>query len=423
MRLILDVALNDLRILFKDRGIWINLVIIPIVIAVVVGYVNGAGNSGAPSSVALLIDVLDLDGSATSTQFLAAVRESNPNLVLCPVDQTEADICRLGEDQISPELIRQRLEDKVSLAFLEIPVGFGDSLNRGEDVTLIYRANENAVAPSYILQAVQSAVTRYGGVQAAAQVGMQTADQIAFLQFSDDADREAFANTIRENADAIWATNPVSVTRVDAVAGESSGGGGGGFAQSIPGIAAMYIMFAVLPVTPAFILERKNWTLQRLAMMPISRSQILGGKLLSRFVLGMIQYGILMGFGVFVLGVNFGSAPLALIAVTAAYIVCVTALALALTTVVTSNGQASGITLFLTLVLAPLGGAWWPLEVAPPLMQTIGHISPIAWFMDGHQQVIFYGGGFGAVVIPIAVLLAMAAVLFLIGVLRFRFTN
>lgn len=424
MRRMLDIAINDLRVLFKDPGIWINLVIIPIVISVAVGYANGAGNSGTPTNVILIVDVRDVDSSTDSARFLQTVRDANANLILCPMDQNEDDICQLGEDQFSPELARQRLENKVSLALLEIPFGFGTSIDQGQAVNLIYGSNESATAPSYILQSVQAAATQFGGAQVASQVGMQIADSVEFLQFEDEADRQAFADNIRQNAESIWATNPVSVVLVQGTASEgSTSTGGGGFSQSIPGIAAMYIMFAVLPLTSAFILERKNWTLQRLAMMPISRSQIMGGKLLARFVLGIIQYGILMGFGVLVLGASFGNAPLALLVVAVAYTICVTALALALTTFTTSDAQARGITLFLTLVLAPLGGAWWSLEIVPSLMRTIGHISPIAWFMDGHQQVIFYGGELGTVLIPVVVLLVMAAILFLVGVFRFRFTN
>ncbi|MBL8130307.1 MAG: ABC transporter permease [Anaerolineae bacterium] len=423
MQRILDIALNDLRIIFKDRSIWINLVILPIVISVAVGYANGAGFTGG-GTVSLRVDGFDADASAMSAQFLDAVRAGNANLVLCPMDQTEADLCQLGDEALTAELAQTRLEDKVSLATLEIPSGFGAALARGEAVSVIYRSNEDATAPSYILQAVQSAATRLSGAQIAVQVGGQVADSLSFLQFSDDADRAAFLEEIRGRAAAGWAADLITVETVQAALDPATTQtSGGGFAQSIPGIASMYVMFTVLPAASAFILERKNWTLQRLATLPISRAQILGGKLLARFVMGMIQYAVLFGFGALALGVTFGSQPLTMLPVMIAYTACVTALALALTTFITTDMQAQGITLFMSLTLAPLGGAWWPLEIVPEWMRVIGHVSPIAWAMDAYREIIFYGGGIGDVIVPIAVLLAATAALFAIGVARFRFSK
>ena len=43
MRAILDIAINDLRIMFKDRSIWINLVIVPLVIVAVALAASGLG--------------------------------------------------------------------------------------------------------------------------------------------------------------------------------------------------------------------------------------------------------------------------------------------------------------------------------------------------------------------------------------------
>jgi ABC-2 type transport system permease protein len=71
--------------------------------------------------------------------------------------------------------------------------------------------------------------------------------------------------------------------------------------------------------------------------------------------------------------------------------------------------------------LAPLGGAWWPLEITPQFMQIIGHISPIAWAMDGFRSLIFYGGTLTDVLLPVAVLLGASLVFLVIGARYFRY--
>ena len=192
-----------------------------------------------------------------------------------------------------------------------------------------------------------------------------------------------------------------------------------GFNQSAPGMGSLYVMFTVLGGMAVLLRERRQWTLQRLMALPLSRAQILGGKIGVYFALGMIQYFIVFAVGA-AAGMNFGSNPLALLSVMAAFVLCVTALTFALAPWITSEGQARGLVLLLSLSLAPLGGAWWPLEIVPEFMQTLGHLSPVAWAMDAFQDLIWYNGGFGDVLPEIGVLLAAAAVLFVFGIRSFK---
>jgi ABC-type Na+ efflux pump permease subunit len=216
MRVILDIALNELRILFKDRSIWINLVLIPIVLAVAVGYANGEGASGSSEGPRLPVDVLDNDNSALSQQFLADVRSANTRIVLCPMDNDEGNPCRLGDATLTPELAQQRLEDQTSLALLEIPAGFAETVSAGQASTITYRSNEAATAPSYILQAVQVATQKLGGAQAAVTIANDVSGDLSFLQFNDDADRAAFEESVREEAQTLWANEPITVNLVQA---------------------------------------------------------------------------------------------------------------------------------------------------------------------------------------------------------------
>ena len=182
----------------------------------------------------------------------------------------------------------------------------------------------------------------------------------------------------------------------------------------------MYTMFTVLGGMAILLRERRQWTLQRLLILPLSRSQILGSKICTYFVLGMIQYLIVFAVGA-AFGVNFGSNPLALLAVMGAFVLCITALAFALAPRITTELQASRVTLLLSLSLPPLGGAWWPLEIVPEFMQAIGRLSPVAWAMDGFHDLLYFNAGFGDIMPELGVLFGAAAVLFMVGVRSFRY--
>jgi ABC-2 type transport system permease protein len=421
MRAILDIAINDLRILFKDPGIWVYLVVIPLILAYVIGAATSSMGSSASTPI-LIIDVTNADSGEMSQQFLSDLKANNPNFVFCPQDNNADDVCQLGEAAYDDALAETRLRDQTALALIEIPPSFSADIDAGQNASIIYRSNEGASAPGYILQAVQAETQRLGGSLLAARVGMDVTASLSGLEFSDDADRSAFSEAIRQRAADLWAREPARVAYVVGAEVQTEAAPSG-FSQSIPGIATMYVMFTVLPAAAAIILERKNWTLQRLASMPINKAQILGGKLLGRFTTGMLEYVLMFGFGIIVLNIETGDAPLALVLLAISFTLAITALTLALSTFARTQQQAEGIALFLTLTLAPLGGAWWPLDIVPEWMRVIGHISPVAWVMDGFQEIIFYGGDLSTVITPILVLLGMALVFFVIGVRRFRFTN
>jgi ABC-2 type transport system permease protein len=168
------------------------------------------------------------------------------------------------------------------------------------------------------------------------------------------------------------------------------------------------------------IRERKNWTLQRLVMMPLTRWQILGGKILMWFVAGMIQFIVVFLIGL-ALRVNFGDQPLAMLLVMVLFTLCMTALAFAVSTFLKTEQQANSISLLLALTLAPLGGAWWPLDIVPEFMRMIGHLTPVAWTMDAFQMLIFEQGTLLTILPNLAILTGFTVVFFVIAVRRFRY--
>ena len=72
------------------------------------------------------------------------------------------------------------------------------------------------------------------------------------------------------------------------------------------------------------------------------------------------------------------------------------------------------------MVLALLGGAMVPLEVFPPVMQTVARLTPHAWALDALGTVVNGGSGIGAVLPQLAVLLTFASLFFAVAVVRFR---
>ena len=115
---------QDLRVFLKQRSNLISLLLTPAVMTIIVALVNSGTFSGTP---VYRLDVIDQDGSAASAQFLAAIRASNPELILCPMDNTTKDICSLGKaGTLTESQALDRVANSTSRGLLEIPSGYGD---------------------------------------------------------------------------------------------------------------------------------------------------------------------------------------------------------------------------------------------------------------------------------------------------------
>ena len=72
------------------------------------------------------------------------------------------------------------------------------------------------------------------------------------------------------------------------------------------------------------------------------------------------------------------------------------------------------------LLMAAIGGCWWPLEIAPDFMKTAAHFVPAGWALDALHQLISFGGGFDAIVVPVLVLIGFGTVATLAAAKFFR---
>jgi ABC-2 type transport system permease protein len=419
------IALNELRVQLRQPATLVSMVLLPAALIFVIGLANGQALGDSQTVRQVRVDVLDADVTPQSAALLESVRALDASTVLCPMDEGRAlgdgsvlATCGYpaGQTTLSEAELASRLESGSSSAYIEIPAGFASGLEAGEEVTIIYRNADDTPSDSPVLRALIAAVQRSAGVSVARRIAQNIADGV----LNGDA---AYVDAVTAQAAAVWATEPVTVSLELAPGNPAQTAPG--FQQSVPGMGSMYVMSTVLAGAALLIAERKTMTLQRLATMPVTPAQIIGGKLAARFIIGMVQYGVAFGVGLVmgqVFGVSFGNDPLALLLVAASFTLCMSGLALFFATVVKTDEQAASLGTLLSLTLAPIGGAWWSLEMEfiPDFMQTLSYASPFRYAMDGFGVVIRQGGGLVDVLPSCAVLLVTGAVLFGLAVRRFR---
>ncbi len=145
------------------------------------------------------------------------------------------------------------------------------------------------------------------------------------------------------------------------------------------------------------------------------------GTILGQVLIALAQMSLLIGFGMLVMKINWGRdlAGLALVMIT--FALAAAALGTTLGTFIKTEGQASGMSVMLGMVMALLGGCWYPLELFPVFVRSLVRVLPTTWAMQGLLDLTLRGQGLVQVLPACGVLLGFAALFLVVGLWRFRY--
>jgi ABC-2 type transport system permease protein len=191
--------------------------------------------------------------------------------------------------------------------------------------------------------------------------------------------------------------------------------------NSSAGQLVTWVFIPLLGISALFAYERQQGTLRRLLTTPTQKATFLLGTISGQVAVSMIQMSLLVGFGALVLGVNWGRDLPALGLMMLTFALAAAALGTTLGTFIKSEGQASGLSIMLGMVMALMGGCWYPLELFPEVVRTVVRVLPTTWAMQGLLTLSLRGGGLIDILPTAAVLMGFALVFFIVGIRRFRF--
>ena len=378
MRRIWLLAVNDLRLTLRDRPAFIWMIVMPVAMMWLFGNMGGGG---AASDLEITLSVVNQDDGWLSTALIEELVDESINMV-----------------EVDPAAFEA--EDETSrVRTLIIPEGFTVGALAGDQQTLHLEkepgSNEQfgVAAEVHIIRAIVRTLGR-------------------LVEMHDLPTLEHF----REMG-----------TRQDLVTLDVSTAGRGrpvpsGRAQSVPGMMTFVVMMMTLIYGGVFLtIEKESGMLRRQAALPMSRRGVFFGKLLGRLLMAAIQIVILVLAGRFLFGVSWGSSPTGLALMLTSFVVAIAALSTLLGAVLKTPAQASSVGWIGSMIMAALGGCWWPGELMPGWMRTVSHALPTAWAMDGFHSLISFGYGVQEVLLPSAALIAFGVVFTVLGARFLRF--
>lgn len=395
MRRIWDITQKDLLQLRRDRKTFMFLLIMPIALTLLLGYAFG-GFSAAAGDARLPVGWLDQDASRLSQRLRAALSASPVLRVtdFSPRDESE---------------VEQRVADKKLSAAIIVPPGYGRALLAAKPLPLILIGETHTNVGRSLQAEIVSAAHRLTSAAQTATIIEETLGNRAPFEYA------------LARAHARWDTPPVAMeaTLSPAAQTQKQKTGNGALAHSAPGMMLQFAIAGLMPAAQLLVAERQSRALQRLLTTATRRIQILLGHYCAMFALILGQFGVLILFGAFALRVDYLREPLAIFLLAASAASCIAALGLLIGVLARSEDQAATFSLVPMFVLSGLGGAWVPLEATGEIFQTIGHLSPVAWAMDGFKNIILRGLGLESVWISVGALLVYAGIFFALAVWRF----
>jgi drug efflux transport system permease protein len=191
----------------------------------------------------------------------------------------------------------------------------------------------------------------------------------------------------------------------------------------VPGLVGVLLTITLVAVTSmALVRERERGTLEQLVVTPVGRSSVILGKILPFVLVGYGQMTVILFLGHYVLDVPLrGNLPL-LYALTLPFIIAVLGVGLLISTVVKTQAQAMQLSVFYMLPSILLTGFMFPREAMPRVMQWLGELFPLTYYITVVRGIALKDVGMAALWRPALALTIAAALLVTVSVARFTKT-
>jgi ABC-2 type transport system permease protein len=183
----------------------------------------------------------------------------------------------------------------------------------------------------------------------------------------------------------------------------------------VPGLIVLIMTLSGAFLTSLVVArEWERGTLEALFVTPVRPDEILLGKTIPYFVLGMIGLALCLLAAKFLFQVPFRGSVLVLISVSMLYLLVALAIGLLISSVFKSQFVASQIALLVTFLPAlMLSGFLFDLRSMPALVRVVSYILPARYYVT-LLQTVFLAGDIWSVILPNAAVLAGMAVLFFV---------
>lgn len=396
MKKIWAITLKDTLNRFTNPLEWLFFLILPIVFTFIL---SGGTAQAADSRVALL--VVDEAHTPLSASLISELeRSTSVKPALTPRDEALT-----------------KFDSRKAAVVLILPAGFDMAALQSGGAQVELREQPSSTDALIARQGIQAALNRVSSAVDIAGASLSKAEKIK--PFSTASDRTVYFNEALAVAQTKMESAPQRVVEIQGVTPDPISYDPK--ANSSIGQMITWVFIPLIGLSAMFAMERQTGTLRRILVTPTSRAVFIGGTVFGQVLTALLQMALLILFGIYVMKINWGSSPLAVAMIVVSSALAASALGTMLGTFVKTEAQGNGISIMVGMVMAMMGGCWYPIELFPQAIRTAARIFPTTWAMQGMLDIVTRGQGASGVWLETVILLGFALVFFVVGVLRFKF--
>jgi ABC-2 type transport system permease protein len=381
------IAWKDLMELFRNRLGLVMLVLMPIFMMGMVGYIFPSSTAPSHLAVGLANQDAGFGGSTLGSQTFLSLLDGINN--------------RTSLMDLSNATDLNTLRDSVQRGALEggiiIPRNFTQSILSEQQGTLIIVTDNSNPQVSAALQGALTAVFQQMGTMLAQQSIMGMSPGI-------------------NATSALAIVQPYNIQVEGVVTGHSSY-----FDFIAPGIMAMTVMMSVMTGLPAAISQEKEvGTLDGMMVAPINRLSIIIGKTLAQTARGLLQGVIILVLASVLFGVSIQGNILLVFALLLLGVFSFVGLGVVLTSFAKDQETAMMVMMTLMFPMMFLSGVFFPVQQMPWYMQDISKALPLTYAADALRKVMVLGAGIPQITTELSVLMVFGVVMIGIAVPVFK---
>ena len=377
------IAWKDLTELFRNRLGLVLLIVMPLFMMVMVGFIYPSNGTVTNLQVGLVNEDSGFHNSTLPSQsFLMGLQTINSQthmLVITNVSST-ADI----KDMIQKGDIE---------GGIVIPSNFSQSMMTGQQGTLIIISDQSNPQVSATINAALTGVFDEMGTSIA-----------------------------RQNVAPLNATNTLAVVKPFNVQTQGVVPGNPSYFDFIaPGIMAMTVMMSVMTGLPVAISQEKEvGTMDGMMVAPINRLSIILGKTLGQTARGLLQGVIIFVLAIGLFGVVIQGSVVLVFAMLLLGVFSFVGLGIVITSFTKDQETAQMLMMTLMFPMMFLSGVFFPIQQMPWYMQDISKVLPLTYASDALRKVMVLGAGVPQISTDLIVLIVFGAVMIAIAVPVFR---
>ncbi|MCJ7614610.1 ABC transporter permease [Candidatus Bathyarchaeota archaeon] len=379
------IAWKDLMELFRNRMGLVLLILMPIFMMTMVGFIYPSETSLSNVPIALVNEDTGFGGYSLSSTFVLTLNTINENTGML----TLTNASNLDD-------IREMIQTGDVEGGIIISSDFTSNIMNGQQGTVTIVTDQSNPQMSAMIQAVMNGVFE--------QMGTALAQQNVASQLGIDL------------SNALAVVKPYDIQIQGSIEGEFSY-----FDFIAPGIMAMTVMMSVMTGLPAAISqEREVGTLDGMMVAPINRLSVILGKTLAQMARGMLQGVLILVLAMTLFGVTVHGSIMLVFALLLLGVFSFVGLGVVLTSFAKDQETA---VMMMTTIMFPmmfLSGVFFPVEQMPWFMQSISKVLPLTYVADALRKVMVLGADIPAITTELSILIIFGVVMTAIAVPVFK---